>query len=191
MSHASLIVALSPEQIEEHSYIYNAIMWNMEPFNENGEWFREGSRWDWWHIGGQYTAKFEPDYDPEKDPVNWADGEVKWPSKWVDHGNVVLRREAEHLTDKLTAFAFLKDRRWHESGRLGHFGCVTATECEIKAEEQGKEFTGRCIHKCGETGSQIISWNESEDGHWDGLFWARFIRQLPAETTLVCVDYHI
>lgn len=30
-------------------------------------------RWDWWHIGGRYTGKLAPGYDPEKDPANWEE----------------------------------------------------------------------------------------------------------------------
>lgn len=27
-------------------------------------------KWDWWQVGGRYTGKFAPNYDPDKDPAN-------------------------------------------------------------------------------------------------------------------------
>jgi hypothetical protein len=236
MSHASLIVALSPEQINEAGSVEKAIEFQMAPFNENdaNELFADGTRWDWWTIGGRYTGKLKK-HEPWKDRDNYktcwlcdgtgtrSDGlgldnphlkesyaghpvigegcngcggtgwELKWESDWKKIGNVIKRSE---LTEALsiTAFAFLRDRRWHEAGRLGWWGMEAKTECEIKSEEEGKEFTGRCIHKCPATGAQIVSWNEGDDkddSRWKRMFWPRFLRGLPADTTLVCVDYHI
>ena len=71
MSHASCLVALSPENITGASgSIEMAIEFQMDPFNENGEWFKDGSRWDWYEIGGRYTGRLTG-YDPESDPENW------------------------------------------------------------------------------------------------------------------------
>lgn len=28
----------------------------LQPFDENGEWFADGSRWDWWVIGGRWDG---------------------------------------------------------------------------------------------------------------------------------------
>lgn len=275
MSHASVIVALSPEQIQEHGGIQEAVSWNMEPFDENGEWFEDGSRWDWWVIGGRYTGKFRPDYDPASDPqnqercflcggtglrnddlgrqaraddpsytCNGCDGKglsTKFSSKWANVGNVCRRGdlseqalaeaqrqaaarlwaewEAESRKDEftrseiyglrpddtletltkrresqlLTGFAFLKDRRWCEQGRLGWFGGRAPTECEIKALDRGEDYQGRCLHTCPTTGAQIVSWGEDDEdeGRWYQLYWPRFIRSLPPETVLVVVDYHV
>lgn len=41
----------------------------LEPYNEDGEWFKEGSRWDWWVVGGRFTGLLD-NYDPTTDPVN-------------------------------------------------------------------------------------------------------------------------
>lgn len=41
----------------------------LAPYNENGEWFREGSRWDWWVIGGRFSGLLD-NYDPDTDPAN-------------------------------------------------------------------------------------------------------------------------
>ncbi|MNU30402.1 hypothetical protein D3C71_188870 [compost metagenome] len=64
-------------------------------------------KWDYWTVGGRYSGRLKPGYDPEKDPANlepchckrWGDdtascrhckgtGETaRFPSKWVDVGN--------------------------------------------------------------------------------------------------------
>jgi hypothetical protein len=41
----------------------------LAPYSENGEWFADGSRWDWWQIGGRWTGVMS-DYRPEDDPEN-------------------------------------------------------------------------------------------------------------------------
>jgi hypothetical protein len=72
VSHASVIVALSPEDLgKAGGSVEAAVAHQMAPFDENGTWFRDGSRWDWWCIGGRFSGKFAaPGYDPSKDPTN-------------------------------------------------------------------------------------------------------------------------
>lgn len=277
MSHASILVALSPEDIKEaDNDIEKAIGHQMAPFNEGGEWFADGSRWDWWQIGGRFSGRFAtPDYEPSQDPRNQescrlCDGtgkrddmlgaearkhdpnytcngcggkgiSTKWPTDWVDHGNVAKRgdldetkliearkvkyaamydewlveagppngyrrlgygvNEGESKEDyvarkasaPLTCSAFLRNRQWHEGGRMGWFGTTIKTECEIKAATAGAEWTGRCIHHHEESGAKIFDWTgpKDDDEKWDALFWARFVRNLPPDTTLVVVDFHV
>jgi len=166
-------VALSPEQIAEHGSIKNALDWNLQPFNVNEECFAHDSRWDWWQIGGRYTGKFQPDYNPETDPANietchvcggtgrradmvvpsgcngcHGNGKrVKWPSDWVDRGNITTRAKIAHLGNALSACAFLRNRKWQEA--------------------------------------------EKQERQCKALFWARFIRELAPDTILVSVDYHL
>lgn len=277
MSHASLLVALSPEDVARAGGdIERAVSHQMEPFDENGKWFRKGSRWDWWTIGGRYTGRFaEPGYDPTSDPRNLGtcflckgtgkrDDElgyrarqadpnyscngcggkgksVKFSSEWVPVGNVARRAdlseerlresarlkaesvwaewEAEKMKDDFSreeiygikagetradyvarksaivfsCYAFLKDREWNETARLGWFGSSAKTECEIKAEESGEAFSGRCLHKDEATGAKIVSWTGPKDDEemWARMFWPRFVRRLPDDYTLVVVDYHV
>jgi hypothetical protein len=80
--HASVIVALSPADLETAGLdpagdetdfqvaLINAVAHQMQPFNENGKWF-DGSRWDWYSIGGRFSGKFAPlGYDPRTDAAN-------------------------------------------------------------------------------------------------------------------------
>ena len=276
MSHASVIVALSPEQIASAGGVEEAVAFQMAPFEESS-WFADGTRWDWYSIGGRYSGKFAPpDYEPEDDPANLeacficggtgvrsdalgrehrkqnpgytCNGcggkgkSVKHASHWRQVGNICKRADldesaliegrkvaaeklwvrwlaeerkddfvreyvygleagdtmetviARYQQSPLSAYAFLKDRRWCEKTRMGWFGADHATECEIKAEASGEEWTGRCLYKDEKTGAQIVSFQEGEDDddrRWARLYWARFIRSLPPETTLVVVDYHV
>jgi hypothetical protein len=80
---------------------------------------------------------------------------------------------AKAKAKRLSAYAFLRNRRWCENERLGFFGMATKSECQIKAEEEGKSHEGRCIH---------------EDS---AKFYDRFINDLSPETILVGVDYHV
>src|SRR5262245_9441235 len=71
MAHACLIVAVSPDQLSRHGDIESAVWWNMAPFQED-EWYADGTRWDWYVIGGRFTGLFAPpDYSPTDDPRNF------------------------------------------------------------------------------------------------------------------------
>lgn len=43
----------------------------LAPYDENGTWFRDGSKWDWWVVGGRWTGYLDPTYDPYKDERNY------------------------------------------------------------------------------------------------------------------------
>lgn len=70
MSHASLLVAVDVVNPSDRSEVHAAVSFQMEPYDENGHWFKDGSRWDYWTIGGRYTGRLAPDYDPYEDPRN-------------------------------------------------------------------------------------------------------------------------
>lgn len=62
MTHFAVIV------LSEHG-TEDEITKLLAPFDENDEWGRPGSRWDWWEVGGRFTGLLD-NYDPEKDPRN-------------------------------------------------------------------------------------------------------------------------
>lgn len=68
MSHASVIVALPKAKIDADG-LESALAWELFPFDENGECFKDGSRWDWYQIGGRFTGNLDG-YDPYTDPRN-------------------------------------------------------------------------------------------------------------------------
>lgn len=217
MSHACVIVALDPSiPITDEASIQEAISYQMHPFDENGEWFADGSRWDWWTIGGRFsgfiagkdivrrgdiTEESLRDHNIARAHKLWNEFEAEPAQKQQDsfiRGYVygldpeeTREKTVEKFTKRpLSAYAFLKDRKWFESKRMGWFGCGAATECEIAS---GGEWTERCVTKDEATKSMIATFvgpKDSED-QWKELYWARFIRPLPADTILVAVDYHV
>jgi hypothetical protein len=204
MSHASLLVALDPlgtgESVEE------AVQRQMAPFDENGEWFGEGTRWDWWVIGGQYSGVLCDDNVMRRAdvalPVLAARQRERAASHYREHvlsysgpaehrefmtGAKCGESEGEFVERWASApfpthYAFLRRHCWQERERAGWFGVGAATECE-KA--------GKDMHICTfeRDGARIVSWGNSES--WDRMFFPRFVEPLPSETLLVTVDYHV
>jgi predicted CxxxxCH...CXXCH cytochrome family protein len=223
MSHAVVLVAVDGplDKIEEQ------VEHEMAPFDENEEWFRDGSRWDWYQIGGRFTGWISG-YDPETDPANrevcelchgsgrrpdaasfgadWnkaANGcngchgtgeRVAWPSQWKRHNGDIIVVSAIDITKFKAPSAFLTNRHWHESERMGWFGGSTYTECERKdmdkPQANPEAWFGRCLHKDEATGARVICWNEPSEV-WDAQFYKRFIEPLPESKYLVVVDYHV
>lgn len=68
MSHFAVAVLTRAENRE--AAIEEAIRL-LAPFDENGEWFAEGSRWDWYCVGGRFTGSWAEGFDPDKDPGNY------------------------------------------------------------------------------------------------------------------------
>jgi hypothetical protein len=221
MSHASLLVAVECGADE----IERAIAHEMAPFDENGEWFGDGTRWDWYCIGGRYSGKFLGENVIQRKAVDAeALRAYRESSLRKVHGEAMQRVASGNLPREMldvvygikdgepadtfvsrcldktngfpTFYAFLHDRQWHESGRLGWFGSQALTECDITSRKQvGEEFSGRCIHDNAEAGARIVSWQERDDdengGRWDKRFFDRFVRRLNPDTWLVTVDYHV
>lgn len=215
MSHASVLVALDKAKVEADG-LEAALAWEMEPFDENGTCFRDGSRWDWYQVGGRYTGKFlgndtilvkelnlqamaiqrkenfekffrDAHADSRIDAMELIYG-VK-PDETLEQ---YLERECDGVV--LSSYAFLSNRHWHEGERLGWFGSSTYTECERKDLDKPTSdpsaWFGKCLHKDETSGARVICWNDPSE-IWQRNFYRRFIEPLPPETTLVNVDYHV
>jgi hypothetical protein len=159
MSHASLIVALSPEQLQEAGGdLEKAVEYQMQPFYENSEFFADGSRWDWWVIGGRFSGKLqgkdyclrsELDTDLLRKLARERAADI-WRDFQADarKSDPFIREEIYGLSETdtletltarmestpLSAYTFLRNRRWCEGQRMGWFGGSARTECEVKAE---------------------------------------------------------
>jgi hypothetical protein len=206
MSHALLLVALEGVQNNE-KVVEEAVASQMEPFNENEEMFRTGSRWDWYQIGGRYKERLlgkdvarKGDLSIEAlkqdrrrrftETYKEAEKEKSFSKLLygVDPSKTTLEEWLNKNVDSsspLTAYAFLRSRHWNEGERLGWFGCSTATECELAGAN-----TKKCVTKDPRSEARIVTWNESEE-EWDRQFYHRFIENLPDESLLVVVDYHV
>lgn len=197
MSHASLLVALDPcpEDLEE------AIAFQMAPFDENDSWFEDGSRWDWYTIGGRSDGYLVQGNVMQRKAINLATMGARRRERLADQWRRAQSEPAKHREwlwgvkpdETLESFvgnhapfpahyAFLRNRVWHEHERMGWFGGAAATECE----QAGKDVH-ICTHE--KDGARIISWGGSDS--WDKMFYHRFVEPLPADTLLVTVDYHV
>lgn len=212
MSHAFMIVAVDGT-IEERDKIREAVAHEMEPFDENNEWFRNGSRWDYWQIGGRYSGRIGGHDIVRRGNVNphgirqsqktrykslyrQARAENK-PADTIEfiyglEPDEPLESYLDRMVVGLHAWGFLKDRTWHEKRRMGWFGVSYATECEIESGER----PNICVYRHDDTDAEIISWevdpeDEEAERAWSEKYWDRFIGELPPETWLVAVDYHV
>ena len=211
MSHASVIVALDgsvePQNIED------AVAYQMAPFDENDEWFADGSRWDWYQIGGRFSGrhffgenvirrgeltekalraqavaaanKLWDDYLAEDNPDDFTRGYIYGLAEDETRSDTI----ANSTRRILWSWAFLKDRKWFEQARMGWFATATAPECHADDDT----WSERCVTKCEKTGGQIATFvgPKDSDDVWAEMYWARFIRPLPDNTWLVTVDFHV
>lgn len=198
MSHALCLVSIDAPC----PYIQSAVKQAMQPFDENDEWFKHGSRWDWWQIGGRYSnclpkpiiqikelkAKID-EFARKRAEELWkefqAASEIMKPFWKIPEGETWDSYIERHSKNKLTAHAFLRSGIWHENERLGFFGCTAKSECQIAGRDEGKCLVGDLKNP-----PAILGFNESNE-RWDEHFWNRFIAPLPDESWLVAVDYHV
>lgn len=212
MSHAALIVAPTLEQVTKLG-IEEAIEWEMKPFDEGEEWFADGSRWDWYAIGGRFDGMLAGENivqiknlsveECEKTRVAWLTetykdylGRPNHPLSDVEKDETleqyIARRRAG--CGPIHAYAFLRNRHWNEAERMGWFGGTAYTECERKDLEKPvsdpDKWFGKCLHKNEEMGAQIVCWNEPEE-IWQANYYQRFIENLHPDNTIAVVDYHV
>lgn len=213
MSHAALLVAIDADKQVAGQAIEELVQYQMAPFDENGECFRDGSRWDWWIIGGRYSGQFcgadviqVRDLDQARlkkyraaqhkrtytaAAANKEKG-VEW-CKMIygfDPSKVTEQEYLEKVQWFPTTYAFLRNRHWHEPERMGWFGSPATTECELKNPDDPDVMANKRLHSDAETGAKVVVWNEPWE-IWQEHFYKRFVEKLPINTTLVCVDYHV
>jgi hypothetical protein len=215
MSHARVIVAIDGERKND---VEAALEWEMMPFDESGECFKDGSRWDWYQIGGRFSGQLdgadivqvknlkldrmietkrqrliESYHEAAKEKHKGARMLVYD----VDPDEITLESWLESRVDGIkfpASYAFLRNRHWHEGERMGWFGVSAATECEIAAKKSEnssiEEMIRRCKYRDPETDASVVCWNEPWE-IWNREFYHRFIEPLSPETVLVNVDYHV
>lgn len=214
MSHASLIVAPMAEQVAKLG-IEKAIEWEMKPFDENDcdECFADGSRWDWYVVGGRFDGmlggknfvqiknlSLEAVEQTRRqwlaESYNRYTERANHPFSDVEKGETleqyIARRKGAR--NPIHAYAFLRNRHWNEAERMGWFGTTTYTECERKDMDKPvadpEKWFGKCLFKNEEMGSRIVCWNEPEE-IWSAAFYHRFIETLHPEETIAVIDYHV
>lgn len=192
--------------------IESAARYQLAPFGENGEWFKDGSRWDWWVIGGRYRdhwycgnivtiGKFSLEKQQEHDRARRREWWCSAAEKGLSESHRKLFYGIEP-SDTLELYvergvaacvpppccAFVRNRKWFEPGRMGWFATETATECAIKSPNDEAPDVCRFRHADSEA---IITSYKMTFEEWKARWFDRFIRGLPPETVLVLVDCHI
>ena len=203
MSHALILVAVDSHARGQQD-LEKAVAHEMAPFDENGQWFRDGSRWDWWVIGGRYDGRLgrknvvqRKDLDPVKllkerakaAAHAWEEAQKQAPDiRELAYGPANISKDAYIQGRTVSPFFcgyFLRNRHWHENGRMGWFGVAAKSECQVRGRDKGK-----CLHTCDKTGAKVIDWNGDET-EWNARYWDRFIEPLDPDTWLCVVDFHV
>jgi hypothetical protein len=210
MTHYAVLVVLEDLQPGASvKAIDTAVQTQLEPFYEGGEWFADGTRWDWWTVGGRWHDAYYcgpvfriGDLDLEKQQQHARRQATRtWEHALLDSGNTDTWRElvygikADHTYEQYLeaqtpkqvpmAMTFVRRRHWHENGRVGWFGGETLTECE----QQGKE-PRVCRYRHADSEAIISSYNMSDED-WAAQFRERFIVSLPPNTLCAVVDCHV
>jgi len=76
MSHFSVAVILPKRRVAYvNGSIEREVTRLMAPFDENGEWFADGSRWDWWVVGGRWDGEITGiEHEPVMEPCSTCGG---------------------------------------------------------------------------------------------------------------------
>jgi hypothetical protein len=148
MSHYAATVIVESSELESgEKSLGDAVEILLEPYNENGEWFAEGSRWDWWVIGGRWEGTLIDKNTGEacdrlqKKDVDWesmAREQVDLLGARYDdfavngrNGNPFGEAPAAGETrsefiqrefEPFYSWAFLNKTGWNEVGQMGWFG---------------------------------------------------------------------
>ncbi len=69
MSHYPVVVLVPPDVEKPELKPELEAERLLAPYDEGGEWFADGSRWDWWTVGGRWTGSLDG-FDPRTDPAN-------------------------------------------------------------------------------------------------------------------------
>jgi hypothetical protein len=148
MSHFCVTVVIEGKN---SLYLESSLDQALEPYDENGEWFAEGSRWDWWVVGGRWTGELISldgrDCDiARKHNIDWdAIGAKQVASLKREYGRVtaleanpwlepaLVGENEEAYVRRLLApfytYAFLDaNGDWHEKSRMGWFGQAIPSE---------------------------------------------------------------
>lgn len=219
MSHAIVLVAVDGiDNDASIDTIHGAVHRQMEPFDENGEWFKDGSRWDWWVIGGRYDKRlFGVDWIRRRQvsPDAWADfrrrmlieeyhraheeaatHDDQTPEQQASWLQFAYGIEPGHTLEQyldvhayLLHFAFPVFLRDHTWSENGRMGWC-GTETATECERVGGAEPKRCVFQLPEYQAQTVSYQEDRDA-WYRRYFDRFIRRLDPSTLLVVVDYHV
>ncbi len=143
-----------------------AVSGQLEPYSEQGEWFKDGSRWDWWVIGGRWSGL------PNLMSVDRA--------REIHNTSLLFEQNWRPV--------FLHKHNWHEQRRMGWFGDDAKTECEVRGKT-----VARCRWKDEKIEALLTCYNE-DDKIWVEMWAERFLSESSEnenESLIVLVDCHV
>lgn len=203
MSRATIVVAVSGTYAEDQ--IEKAVADQMAPFDENGTWFKDGSRWDWFVIGGRWENRLNGKNVIRKRDLHIEDAVAqarKRAIEWWEEAqaekdeqrrafmfdiepSTTREQHIKSLEYPIMARAFLRDLEWHDGERMGWFGCSAKTESNADGGIHVCISTHKRLRK-----AKVVTHNEDRET-WRAAYWDRFIAPLPDDEWLVMVDYHV
>ncbi len=221
MSHSAVIVAVDAVDPSDRAEIEAAVQFQMEPYDEGNEWFRDGSRWDWYVIGGRYTGLLS-NYEPREDPRNLEtcstcggsgtrpNGLAEFGQAWFDGCNgcngcsgkgVRLKWSFEPFDGDVIQVKHLKPEHLHATSaflRERHWhegerlGWFGGT-AKTECEMKHADDPDVLTRRCLTIGDENsrVVIWNEPWELWEANFVKRFIAPLDPETVLVVVDYHV
>lgn len=192
MSHFAVVV-LTKAAADDRDAVLADVERLLAPYDEAGEWFADGSRWDWWQIGGRFTGALDG-YDPGEDPENLTACEVcegtgtrpEWPvetsPEWIVECNGCngCHGQGQHL-------------KW-PSEWADHAGDIMAT---LEAHTIGNAFVPAAVvtpdgewHEEGRVGWWGVT-IETVESPGDWRMCVQRLMEAHADTTAVIVDCHV
>lgn len=183
MSHYSVLVVTNTKPAERDLAAILA------PWNEENP--TKEAKWDWWMIGGRWSGKLDPTYDPEKDPRN------------IEVCNLCLGTGKRD--DNLGQQARVADPSYTCNGCNGEGKRVKwptswaddiGNQCQVSNLPDGLEFESFAVVKDGEWFERgEMGWwgviaDEKDPEEWDKQF-AQLLKDLPPTAWLTVVDCHI
>ncbi len=221
MSHACVIIAIDAVNPRDRAEIEAAVAFQMAPYDENDEWFRDGSRWDWYQIGGRFTGMLS-DYDPRKDPRNIGVCEVcagtgirpgglaEFGQDWFEQmkgcngckgAGTRLNWGFVPFDGDIVQIKSLERSKIQPAHAFLHerhwhegerLGWFGSTAA-TECELKAANDPDVLTRRCLTTGSEDARIVVWQEPWelWEKAFVKRFIEPLPLETVLVVVDYHV
>lgn len=221
MSHASVLVAVDVVNPSDRAEIEAAVAFQMAPYDENEEWFRDGSRWDWYVIGGRYTGRLSS-YDPEQDQRNWETcaicggsgvrhgGREEFGEQWYQacNGCNGCSGKGTRLSYQFVPFEgdIVQVKNLTPENRKACFAFLRSRHWHererlgwfgvptaTECELKNPDDPDVLSRRCLTIGDEgaRIVVWNEPWEIWEQEFAKRFINPLPLETVLVVVDYHV
>lgn len=148
----------------------------LEPYDENGTAFSEGSRWDWWEVGGRWDGRMTGDGIGTERPCHCVAGEgavATAPSPdcyWCAGKGTVVEWQPNELVPALdrnscpgrevspefVPYAYVTpDGEWHERGRMGWWG-ITIEDEDGNGEKDADAWRDEWTRAVGEHSGNLV-----------------------------------